>query len=267
MLRCGLLTDRGCSGTVTTRPRSGRLLGTARWTALPGQRRGITVPLPARRVRSPRRATPRIAFVRLTVAVVDGAGRRATARTPATLRLPGFLGDDRTHDRAVADRRAGGIDARRFACAGGDRRRVVPVRLVGRCPVRVRGVLGAGSDEPRSRRSAQPAADDGDASAALLRRVCGHPGQGLQARTEPRVSGARDRVFPSYRIGDASGGPRIAVAFTAPGTLEIRSATVQGVEFLSAPMLRPPRSTRIWLPAAPGQPPTPRPPPICRAAA
>ena len=88
VLRCGPLTDRGCSGTVTMRLRSGRLLGTARWTALPGQRRGIRVPLPARRVRSLRRSTTRIAFVRLTVAVVDGAGRRATARSPATLRLP-----------------------------------------------------------------------------------------------------------------------------------------------------------------------------------
>ena len=40
-------------------------------------------------------------------------------------------------------------------------------------------------------------------------------------------------MFPNYRIGDASGGPRIAVAFTAPGTLEIRSTTMQGVEFLN----------------------------------
>lgn len=88
VLRCGPLTDRNCRGTVTMRLRSGRLLGTAKWTALPGQRRGIRIPLPARRIRALRGQRPRIVFVRLTVAVSDGAGRRATAKVKATLRLP-----------------------------------------------------------------------------------------------------------------------------------------------------------------------------------
>lgn len=90
VLRCGPLTDRGCRGTVTMRLRSGRLLGTAKWTALPGQRRGIRVPLPSRRVRSLRGARPRIVFVRLVAVASDGAGRRATAKASARLRLAGL---------------------------------------------------------------------------------------------------------------------------------------------------------------------------------